>query len=184
MSCRQQRPWFLEDASVLLDEHPLQVHPDTKLHAHTVVLTVTLEVVEEARTPQSRFCPWGTQRQMRPTCSSQSQLCCSAQSHLWSKDGARRRSWLGPRGHFPPLSPNFDSASPVPPHPPPRSDTGDSRHRPGAEAASAPRLTCWWQAGGPWQSHWRGCRWPGRKKQGQQGPWMEAGAQGCPSSLH
>lgn len=151
---------------------------------HTVVLTVTLEVVEEARTPQSRFCPWGTQRQMRPTCSSQSQLCCSAQSHLWSKDGARRRSWLGPRGHFPPLSPNFDSASPVPPHPPPRSDTGDSRHRPGAEAASAPRLTCWWQAGGPWQSHWRGCRWPGRKKQGQQGPWMEAGAQGCPSSLH
>ena len=35
MSCRQQRPWFLEDASVLLDEHPLQVHPDTKLQAHS-----------------------------------------------------------------------------------------------------------------------------------------------------
>ena len=33
--CSQQRPWFLEDASILLDKHPLQTHPDTKLHTHS-----------------------------------------------------------------------------------------------------------------------------------------------------
>lgn len=44
-------------------------------------------------------------------------------------------------------------------------------------AASGPRLTWQWRAGGPWQSRWQGHRWPGRRKQGQRGPWMEAGAQ-------
>lgn len=107
MSCRQQRPWFLEDASVLLDEHPLQVHPDTKLHAHLSRTYRDFEVAE-ARTPQSHFCPWGTQRQMRLTCSSQSQLCCSAQRAICGAKTVPGRGAVSPRGHFPPLSPNFD----------------------------------------------------------------------------
>lgn len=129
---RQHRQRFLQNPFVL---------PDKPQVTQTITLTETLEAAAEVRMSPSHFCPWGTQRQKRLTCSSQSQVCCSARrSRLRGGDGARWRRSRGLRCHFPPLFSSFGSAILAPPPPLPLSGTADSRPQSGTGAASGPGL--------------------------------------------
>lgn len=81
----------------------------------------------------------------------------------------------GSKGPFSTSLPNFDSASPAPPHPPPRSGTGDSRHRPGARERLCSKTDVLVAGGGPGRvTGGDAVGLAGRS--GVWGPWMEAGA--------